>query len=193
MERKLAHIAVTSAWYGACVPVLDEVTLDVFSGQCTALMGENGCGKTTLLRIIAGLHSSFKGEREIAAQVKIAYMPQRGALLPWYTVAKNMYALAGSRAAGAKKLLGELGIAGCADSLPHALSGGQYQRAALAAALFCAPDILLLDEPFSALDGAAKDAALGLFQRFLDEKGGGVLVTHDAADAQRVGAQVLRL
>jgi len=147
---------------------VDGVTLDIAGGELVALLGPSGCGKTTLLRIVAGLVQQTAGRVVVGGQAVDALLPSRRpvgivfqsyALFPHMTVADNVaYGLAArgvSRAARRQEAarmpdLVQLGHLG--DRLPRALSGGQQQRVALARALAVQPAILLLDEPFAALD-----------------------------------------
>ncbi len=136
---------------------LKGVTFAVQDGEFVCLIGPSGCGKSTVLRIIAGLERPTKGALEAPSEVSMVF--QSGALLPWLTVEEN--AAFGLTAKGKDKkeagrevrpFLTMLGLAELAGKYPHELSGGQRQRVGIARALAVKPKVLLLDEPFSALD-----------------------------------------
>jgi len=189
----------------------------------TVIFGPSGAGKTTLLRLLAGLDRTqngalaagrvlFDGEMLTDAargiwrapgRRRIALMTQNPALFPHLTAAQNVaYGLWGrlrnldraNRAARVKEMLELADAADLAARRPRDLSGGQAQRIALARALATSPKLLLLDEPFSALDGAASDALLERLQAWLRAKNvQAVLATHDVSDALATGAEVLLL
>lgn len=144
---------------------LDGVSLDVPSGQLTALLGPSGCGKTTLLKVIAGLIEPTSGVVKVKGEIVDGPGPDRAlvfqdfALLPWANVLDNV--AFGLRARGvsgkernetARHYIAEVGLAGFEDKYPHELSGGMRQRTGLARALTVKSDVLLMDEPFSAVD-----------------------------------------
>lgn len=140
--------------------VLDELTLDIAPGSFVALLGPSGCGKSTLLRIIAGLDRADAGTVRLEpADARIAFVFQDAHLLPWRTVLENVMLpleLLGTpktdRRAAALATLAKVGLADAAERVPAELSGGMKMRASLARALVTNPKILLLDEPFAALD-----------------------------------------
>jgi iron(III) transport system ATP-binding protein len=180
--------------------VLHGVDLQVEQHCLAAVVGPSGCGKTTLLRAIAGFHQPTKGRIVLtgrlldeaprthlpAQQRRVGYIPQEIALFPHLSVAANIgFGLArGLRAAKVEELLELISLTGYADRRPHQLSGGQQQRVALARALATEPDLLLLDEPFSALDAELRSRVrtdvADLLRRTHTTA---VLVTHDAAEA----------
>jgi NitT/TauT family transport system ATP-binding protein len=144
-------------------PVIDDLTLEMAPGSFVALLGPSGCGKSTLLRLVAGLDRPDAGTLAIeggaAAGVRRAFVFQDAHLLPWRSVLDNAalpLELAGvvthTREDAARKALGDVGLADAAHKLPHELSGGMRMRVSLARALVTDPDLLLLDEPFAALD-----------------------------------------
>lgn len=189
------------------------------SAPLTVIFGPSGAGKTTLLRLLAGLDKSRPGEPiegrvlfggailadtahgewRAPGQRQIALVTQQPALFPHLTASENIaYGLRGvnhaSRAARVNEMLSFVGAAELASRHPRDLSGGQAQRIALARALATSPRLLLLDEPFSALDGAASDALLARLQDWLRERNvQAVLATHDVSDALATGAEVLLL
>lgn len=179
--------------------VLKGVSLRILAGESVGILGASGVGKSTLLQIMAGLIVPASGSVRVAGvpvttPVQGAtVMFQRPALLPWASVLDNVLLparLSGRRGrdraairADALRILGEVGLAGRIDAKPHQLSGGQQQRAALARALASAPRILLLDEPFSALDPEMRGALRADVRRLVRERGLTlVIVTHDLAD-----------
>lgn len=182
---------------GDDVVAIDGVDLTVEAGELVSLVGASGCGKSTLLNIVAGLESATSGRVEVDGEPVIGPGPDRGmvfqaySLYPWMTVAENIsFGLdcAGvpkaRRAARVDELLGVVGLAQWRDRLPKELSGGMRQRVAIARALAPEPDILLLDEPFGALDAqtrlALHDFTLAVWQR----TGSTILmVTHDVDEA----------
>ena len=151
--------------YDGNVKALENMTLDFPRGQLTSLLGPSGCGKTTLLKIIAGLLPATRGKvivngREVTGPgPNRAFVFQDFALMPWATVMRNvgfgleMRGVAASEREGiAKKYIDSVGLTGFEDSFPHQLSGGMRQRVGLARALAVSADVLLMDEPFSAVD-----------------------------------------
>lgn len=150
---------------------IEGVNLHISSGEFVSIVGRSGCGKTTLLRMIAGFHQPTRGDVLLDGKPIVQPGPDRGmvfqgsALFPWLTAEKNI--LFGLRAAKmpreeAKQRVGELlelvGIPQAANRFPHELSGGMAQRVAIARALAPDPDILLMDEPFGALDELTRDS-----------------------------------
>jgi NitT/TauT family transport system ATP-binding protein len=176
---------------------LDGMSLDVAAGEIVAVIGPNGCGKSTLLRVIGGLLRPDAGTIELAGDAITAPDPRIGLvfqeprLLPWRSVAENVawpLELAEWPSDRAATRVGELidlvGLEGSTDLRPVQLSGGLRQRAAIARALALAPDVLLLDEPFSALDALTRER-LGLELLELQERTAAtvVLVTHSIPEA----------
>ncbi|MFC9898483.1 ABC transporter ATP-binding protein [Nocardia sp. NPDC127579] len=179
-------------------PVLRGVDLDLRQGEIVALVGRSGSGKSTLLRVLAGLAGEHTGHVEVGGRVSVAFQEAR--LVPWLSVARNV-ALGlpdrRRRAGGldqARAVLDEVGLANRGDAWPITLSGGEAQRAALARALVAEPALLLLDEPFGALDALTKIAMHDLLLRLFAEHGFGVLlVTHDVTEAVTLADRVLVL
>jgi ABC-type nitrate/sulfonate/bicarbonate transport system ATPase subunit len=181
---------------GTDVPVLDRLSLAVPPGEMVALLGPNGCGKTTLLRLIAGLDQPASGELLLGTAPITGPSAERGLmfqdpnLFPWLTVRRNIEAgLAASgllreRRHEVAEFLRLVGLEAFADVYPHQLSGGMAQRAALARALINRPRVLLLDEPLGALDQFTRmrmqDEVLRLWQARGTTM---VLVTHDIDEA----------
>ena len=178
---------------------LRDVSLDIASGELIALLGPSGCGKTTLLHLCAGLLDLQEGRLENSF-ANPALMFQQPRLLPWQTTADNI--ALGLRAQGlaraaARERAHALGAVLGLDSealaaYPHQLSGGMQSRAALARALVLEPDLLLMDEPFAALDIGLKAQLHRLLLRHQREKGTAVLmITHDLMEAVRLADTVL--
>ena len=174
--------------------VLDNLDLDIAPGEFVALIGRSGSGKSTLLRALAGLDQEVTGELDVDGTVSIAFQEPR--LVPWRRVSANVrLGLRGSDpAAKAAAALDEVGLTGRSSAWPLTLSGGEAQRASLARALVRDPSLLLLDEPFSALDALTRIAMHQLVLSLWDRHGPAVLlVTHDVDEALALADRVLVL
>jgi sulfonate transport system ATP-binding protein len=179
--------------------VLAGLDLTVERGEFVALLGRSGSGKSTLLRVLAGLDGDVEGHVAVAGTVSVAFQQPR--LLPWRKVWRNV--VLGLRQDGvaksrnrplADKALAEVHLAAHADDWPLTLSGGEAQRVSLARALVREPDLLLLDEPFGALDALTRISMHGLVQDLWRRHRPGVLlVTHDVDEALRLADRVLVL
>ncbi|MEA3055572.1 MAG: NitT/TauT family transport system ATP-binding protein [Actinomycetota bacterium] len=179
------------------IAALDGVDLEVSSGSIVTIVGSSGCGKSTLLNIAGGLETATSGTVEIDGEVVVGPGPDRGmvfqtySLYPWKTVRENVaFGLECSgypkaqRAERIDELLGVTGLLHYADLLPRELSGGMRQRVAIARALAPSPDILLLDEPFGALDAQTKKAMQDFLLTVWQRTGSTILlVTHDVEEA----------
>jgi NitT/TauT family transport system ATP-binding protein len=187
--------------------VLDAVDLQVAPGEFICVVGASGSGKSTLLSLIAGLSPPTEGEILLDGAVVTGPGPERGlvfqtkSLYPWRTVERNVaYGLELVRLDKAERnrrvawYLAEIGLTGYEHALPRQLSGGQQQRVALARALACEPEVLLLDEPFGALDIQTKEDMQVLVRRVWGDTGTTVLmVTHDVEEAVFLGERVIVL
>src|SRR4051794_25942044 len=177
---------------------LDRVSLDVAPGEFVALLGASGCGKSTLLSLIAGLDKPTAGTVSVEGD-GAALMPQEGGLFPWLTAGRNVelaLRLRGvpraERRPEAERLLSLVRLDGAFDKRPHELSGGMRQRVALARALGQKRPVLLMDEPFSALDAITRDALHGELIRVWEETGVAIVfVTHNVREAVRLGQRVV--
>jgi len=181
--------------------VLRDVTLDIAPGKFVTIVGQSGCGKTTLLRLLAGLEKPDEGtltlddEALAARSHDVRLMFQEPRLLPWASVENNVgIGLAGDWRGRARALLAEMGLAGRAAEFPGVLSGGQKQRVALARALISRPRLLLMDEPLGALDALTRLAMHDLISGlWAEHKFTAVLVTHDVQEAVSLGDEVILL
>ncbi|WP_374191419.1 ABC transporter ATP-binding protein [Planomonospora sp. ID82291] len=179
---------------------LDEVSLDVAAGEFVCLLGASGCGKSTLLSLVAGLDRPTAGRIE-ADGSRVAMMFQEPALFPWLTVSANIeMALRAKgvtrreRRERAAEFLETVHLGGFGAKRPHELSGGMRQRVALARALAQDADVLLMDEPFGALDAMTRDLLHDELERIWRERGLSVLfVTHNVREAVRLGDRVVLL
>jgi sulfonate transport system ATP-binding protein len=181
--------------------VLSNVNLLVEPGELVAVIGTSGGGKTTLLRILGGITRADEGtlhithQGEVEDQVKIRIMFQEDRLLPWAHVLENVaLALPKTERVHAQRALESVGLADRAKDFPHILSGGQRQRVALARALAHRPSLLLLDEPFGALDAITRGEMQVLVENLWQELGITILlVTHDIDEALRLADRVILL
>lgn len=173
-------------------PVLGPLSLEVARGQRIALLGPSGIGKSTLLRILAGLDRRFDGRLDVPERLALVF--QEPTLLPWRRAEANITLTTGASPARARALMAEVGLAGHEAKFPRQLSLGQQRRLSLGRAFATDPGILLMDEPFASLDAATGARMLDLTEALLTRSGAGlVLVTHDPAEAARLGAMPLRL
>ncbi|MEV0598214.1 ABC transporter ATP-binding protein [Streptomyces sp. NPDC050315] len=164
--------------------VIDGLEMTVQPGEFVALLGRSGCGKSTLLRVLAGLDREIEGEVSVPRRSAVAFQAPR--LMPWKRVWRNVLLGLPGRPERevAERALGEVGLAHRTDAWPKTLSGGEAQRASLARALVREPDLLLLDEPFGALDALTRIKAQRLVAELWRQRGCAVLlVTHDVEEA----------
>lgn len=174
--------------------VLDGLDLTIADGEFVALLGRSGSGKSTLLRILAGLDGDTSGESVVDGRVSVAFQQPR--LLPWRRVWRNVSLglPAPDPRAVAERALAEVHLADKADAWPRTLSGGEAQRVSLARALVRNPDLLLLDEPFAALDALTRLAMHRLVRDLWQRHRPAVLlVTHDVDEALALADRVLVL
>jgi NitT/TauT family transport system ATP-binding protein len=182
------------------VHAVDRLSLTVRDGEFVCLVGASGCGKSTLLSIVAGLDMPTAGQVDTGGR-RVAIMFQEPALFPWLTARRNVeLALRAlkvpknERRRRAIQLLEAVHLGDFADKRPHELSGGMRQRVALARALAQNADVLLMDEPFGALDAMTRDLLHDELERICSERSLTVLfVTHNVREAARLGDRVVLL
>ena len=197
----LDQVHLSFADNGRVLPVLEDVSLQVGAGASCAVIGPSGCGKTSLLFLLAGLLEPTAGTVRVADRSRTGVILQHYGLLPWKSVAANIGL--GLRLQGADRertrarvseLLVEMDLAAFADHFPGQLSGGMQQRVALARALATGPQLLLMDEPLSALDALTRErlqhTILDIWQRHRVTM---VLVTHSIEEAVFLGRTVVVL
>ena len=204
-KLKISLRSVTKTFSNGRVTALRDIDLDVHEGEFLTLVGPSGCGKTTLLRIIDGLIRPDKGDVLLDGQPvtgptpKVAMVFQHFGLMPWKTVTENVeYGLKlqgvppSRRAEIVARYIHMVQLHGFEDAYPYQLSGGMQQRVGLARALAVNPEVLLMDEPFGALDAQSRELLqeelLGIYQR---EKKTIVFITHDISEAILLGDRVV--
>jgi NitT/TauT family transport system ATP-binding protein len=192
------------------IPVLDTVSFSVEAGEFVCLLGPNGCGKTTLLRIIGGIERASRGRVTLDGRPvvfderhdrKVGVVFQEDRLLPWLTLRDNVALVLtplgvgpADRRAAAERYLHLVGLAGFADYYPSRVSGGMRQRAAIARALVIDPDLLLMDEPFGALDAQNRRIMQTEVRRIWQATGRTIVfVTHAIEEAVAIGTTLIML
>lgn len=170
--------------------ILNHFSLSVPATGVLCLFGPSGCGKTTLLRVLGGLEILESGEMPDGLRVGMVFQENR--LLPWMTVAGNLTAVAGISREQAEEWLQKVGLSQEAHCRPGALSGGMQRRVAMARALATESGLLLLDEPFTGVDGETKKLLYPLILEAAEQKPV-ILVTHHLDEAQALGAKVIQL
>jgi NitT/TauT family transport system ATP-binding protein len=203
----IVEVRDITKFYGEDIHALDSVNLAFPTGQMTTLLGPSGCGKTTLLKIIAGLLEPTGGEVLVNGKTVTGPGPERAfvfqdfALLPWATVLRNVafgleltHHPKAEREAKARSYIEKVGLAGFEDKYPHELSGGMRQRVGLARALAVNADVLLMDEPFSAVDEQTRRKFQEDLLHLLSvEKKTVIFVTHSIEEAVYVSDQIVLL
>jgi ABC-type nitrate/sulfonate/bicarbonate transport system ATPase subunit len=192
------------------IPVIDSVSFSVEAGEFVCLLGPNGCGKTTLLRIVGGLEPPTRGAVTLGGEPvlgtgrhtrKVGVVFQEDRLLPWMTLRQNVELVqkplgtdAAGRRATADRYLRLVGLAGFEEYHPARVSGGMRQRAAIARALAIEPDLLLMDEPFGALDAQTRRIMQQEIRRIWRETGRTIVfVTHSIEEAVAIGTTLILL
>ena len=192
------------------IPIIDRVSFTAEAGDFVCLMGPNGCGKTTLLRIVGGLESPTRGSVRLGGEPviggerhgqTIGVVFQEDRLLPWMSVRDNVELVLKPRGLGARerrevadRYLSLVGLAGFEAYYPGRVSGGMRQRAAIARALAVEPDILLMDEPFGALDAQNRRIMQKEVRRIWRETGRTIVfVTHSIEEAVEIGTVLVML
>ena len=201
------HVSKSYELNGHIVPVIGDLSLTLREGEIVSIVGPSGCGKTTLLNTLCGLlvpdggHIRWHGREVFGQPQNVGYMLQKDLLLPWRTALGNTMLgleIRGVAAAEAedrsRAMLDRLGLHGFADHYPSTLSGGMRQRVALARTLVNEPDVLLLDEPFAALDFQSKllieNDTMGLVR---ESRRSMLLITHDIEEAVSLADRVIVL
>jgi len=209
---QLQGVAHTYGRLNRMVTALDRTDLKIFEGDFVALVGPSGCGKSTILKLITGLISAssgyvFVGGREVgAAPIRVGMAFQNPTMLPWLTLCDNVMLplkivppfrqnyrrkRKGEFRDRVEALLTQVGLAGFSDKYPWQLSGGMLQRASLCRALIHEPQLLMLDEPFGALDQFTREELWGVMQNlWLARKPTVVLVTHDLKEAAYLATRI---
>jgi NitT/TauT family transport system ATP-binding protein len=209
---RLAGVSKSFEQRAGRVPAVAQVDLDIRRGEFVSLIGPSGCGKSTLLRLVGGLLATDSGDVTVAGQTPVAarrdkrfgFVPQTPALLPWRTVRHNARLLTDvNRGAGAGSsltetdtlaLLDEVGLGAFLDAYPRELSGGMQQRVSLVRAFALGAPILLMDEPFAALDELTRAEMRYLLLRLWERHEATVLfVTHSIAEAVMLSDRVVVL
>ncbi|KQW81934.1 ABC transporter ATP-binding protein [Brevundimonas sp. Root1279] len=202
-DKKIAVEGISKKF--GTLPVVGGVSFDVSDGEFVAIVGPSGCGKSTLLNIIAGFERPDAGAIRINGVERIGPSPngimisQQGSVFPWLTVHENlMFGLSGTRHADkealADRYIDMVGLKGFEDSYPHELSGGMLKRVEIARALVVKPEILYMDEPFSALDALMSLRMQTELRRILDEERHTViLITHDVEEAIYLADRIMVL
>ena len=196
----LSSVSKVYGHAGAAVPALDQVSLEVRAGEFVCLVGASGCGKTTLLNLIAGLDQTTSGTISRNGET-IAVMFQEAALFPWLTAGRNVELAMqlkkvprAERRRRVAELLELVHLTEFADKRPHELSGGMRQRVALARCLAQDASVVLMDEPFGALDAITRDLLHDELERVWQQAGITVIfVTHNVREAVRLGDRVVML
>ncbi|CAM5405884.1 MULTISPECIES: ABC transporter ATP-binding protein [Streptomyces] len=202
---RLGDVAVRFRSKKRDVTALSDVSLDVAPGEFVAIVGPSGCGKSTLLKLVAGLLTASSGdvllggERVTGPRHDIGYVFQRAALLEWRSALRNILLQAEIRRmepavarARADELIRMTGLGGFEDAYPHELSGGMQQRVALCRALLHEPPVLLMDEPFGALDALTREQMNTELNRIWRTTGTTVLlVTHSISEAVYLADRVV--
>jgi len=202
---KINDLTVTYQSRESSFTALDKMNITIDSGDTCAIIGPSGCGKSTLLKVLAGVEGSYEGSVTIDEQPvmpskqRVGFIPQHYGLLEWKTVYQNVILgirIKDGKSAVSKEaveaVLEQLGVKELADRYPHQLSGGQRQRVSIARSFLLRPDLLLMDEPFSALDAITREEIQDVFLNIWKEnRVTTVLVTHNVEEAVYLGKKII--
>lgn len=177
------------------VTVFDDLDLEINPDEITVLIGKSGCGKTTLLRLLAGLEKPDAGEILIPENRHIGMVFQEPRLMPWLNCEKNVtLGMTKNSRSEAAEILKMVGLEGFEKAYPSQLSGGMKQRVAFARTLIRKPDLILMDEPFAALDSFTRKDMQQELLKIKEETGAGIIfVTHDMDEAMTLGDRVINI
>lgn len=174
------------------VPILGALSFSLSAGETLALTGPSGIGKSTLLRVIAGLHRGYAGQVQVPEAIAMVF--QEPTLLPWRSARDNLIIATRCSGSEADHWLAAVELSDHAGHMPRQMSLGQQRRLSLARAFAAKPRLLLLDEPFVSLDPGLADEMMGVFEGLRARtKVATLLVTHDSREADRLATRVLRL
>jgi NitT/TauT family transport system ATP-binding protein len=204
---RLAGVCQNFAGKAGTVEALKDIDLTIGEGEFVSVVGPSGCGKSTLMRIVAGLvpptrgHADFRGERISRPHPGVGIVFQKATLLPWRDVVGNIaiqFEMRGEDAQTHRRriddLIGLVGLAGFEKALPHELSGGMQQRVAICRALVHDPAVLLMDEPFGALDAMTRESMGRELQRvWMDSRKTVLFITHSISEAVFLSDRVVVL
>jgi len=198
---KISKLSKTYFDKNGMTTAVKDFTADIKEGEFISLIGPSGCGKSTILSILSGLIEKTSGEIEFDGDIKIGYMLQSDQLFGWRTVYKNAVLglelqnmLTEENINRVEKMLIEYGLYEFKNHYPNQLSGGMKQRAALIRTLAVSPDLLLLDEPFSALDYQSRIAVSDdIFRKIRKENKTVIMVSHDISEAISASDRVIVL
>jgi sulfonate transport system ATP-binding protein len=202
---EIQHLSKSYAVKNGNLAVLEDVSLTIAPGEFVSIVGSSGCGKSTLLRLIVGLEDEYQGqvlldgERIVGTSLRRGIVFQEHRLFPWLTVEGNIQLgllnaelTPGQKRQAVREHIALVGLDGFEKSYPHQLSGGMAQRVAIARALVSKPEILLLDEPFGALDALTRAYLQQELHRIWQAEGiTMILVTHDVEEALYLGDKVV--